>query len=128
MLNFPKNNRLCSKVVIDRVFAKGKRLLISPILFFYLPEFNKKSQVLRSVIVVPKKKVKLSVKRNAIRRRMIEAYRKNKYLLEEELTIKGNKINIGIVFHARNQIPYNILEQKMILGLKNIKKRYEKGV
>ena len=126
MLNFPKNNRLCNKVVIDRVFAKGKRLLISPILFFYLPEFNKKSQVLRSVIVVPKKKVKLSVKRNAIRRRMIEAYRKNKYLLEEELTIKGNKINIGIVFHARNQIPYNILEQKMILGLKNIKKSYEK--
>ena len=57
---------------------------------------------------------------------MIEAYRKNKYLLEEELTIKGNKINIGIVFHARNQIPYNILEQKMILGLKNIKKSYEK--
>ena len=128
MFNFPKNNRLSNKIVIDRMFVKGKRLLISPILFFYLPELNKKSQTLRSVIVVPKKKVKLSVKRNAIRRRMIEAYRKNKYLLEEELTIKGNKINIGIVFHARNQIPYNILEQKMILGLKNIKKRYEKGV
>ena len=126
MLNFPKNKRLCNKVVIDRMFAKGKRLLISPILFFYLPELNEKSQVLRSVIVVPKKKVKLSVKRNAIRRRMIEAYRKNKYLLEEELTIKGNKINIGIVFQARNEIPYNVLEQKIILGLKNIKKRYEK--
>ena len=127
MFNFPKNNRLSNKIVIDRMFVKGKRLLISPILFFYLPELNKKSQTLRSVIVVPKKKVKLSVKRNAIRRRMIEAYRKNKYLLEEELTIKGNKINIGIVFQARNQIPYNVLEQKMILGLKNIKKRYEKN-
>ena len=126
MLNFPKNKRLCNKVVIDRMFAKGKRLLISPILFFYLPELNEKSQVLRSVIVVPKKKVKLSVKRNAIRRKMIEAYRKNKYLLEEELTIKGNKINIGIVFQARNEMPYNDLEQKIILGLKNIKKRYEK--
>ena len=126
MLNFPKNKRLCNKVVIDRMFAKGKRLLISPILFFYLPEINEKSQVLRSVIVVPKKKVKLSVKRNAIRRKMIEAYRKNKYLLEEELTIKGNKINIGIVFQARNEMPYNVLEQKIILGLKNIKKRYEK--
>ena len=57
---------------------------------------------------------------------MIEAYRKNKYLLEEELTIKGNKINIGIVFQARNEMPYNVLEQKIILGLKNIKKRYEK--
>ena len=55
MLNFPKNKRLCNKVVIDRMFAKGKRLLISPILFFYLPEINEKSQVLRSVIVVPKK-------------------------------------------------------------------------
>ena len=127
MFNFPKNNRLSNKIVIDRMFVKGKRLLISPILFFYLPELNKKSQTLRSVIVVPKKKVKLSVKRNAIRRRMTEAYRKNKYLLEEELTIKGNKINIGIVFQARNQIPYNVLEQKMILGLKNIKKRYEKN-
>ena len=127
MFNFPKNNRLSNKIVIDRMFVKGKRLLISPILFFYLPELNKKSQTLRSVIVVPKKKVKLSVKRNAIRRRMIEAYRKKKYLLEEELTIKGNKINIGIVFQARNQIPYNVLEQKMILGLKNIKKRYEKN-
>ena len=56
MLNFPKNKRLCNKVVIDRMFAKGKRLLISPILFFYLPEINEKSQVLRSVIVVPKKR------------------------------------------------------------------------
>ncbi len=108
------------------MFARGKRLHISPILFIYLPETNKKSQVLRSLIVVPKKKVKLSVKRNAIKRRMIEAYRKNKYLLEEELTTKGNKINIGIVFQARKEMPYKVLEQKIILGLKNIKKRYEK--
>jgi len=124
--NYPKNNRLCGKIVIDRMFARGKRLHISPILFIYLPETNKKSQVLRSLIVVPKKKVKLSVKRNAIKRRMIEAYRKNKYLLEEELTTKGNKINIGIVFQARKEMPYKVLEQKIILGLKNIKKRYEK--
>ena len=108
------------------MFDKGKRLLISPILFFYLPETNKKTPVLRSLIVVPKKKVKLSVKRNMIRRKMIEAYRKNKYFLEEELTSKGNKINIGIVFQAKQDIPYNILEKKMILGLENIKKTYEK--
>ena len=128
MLNFPKNKRLCNKIVIEKMFAKGKRLLISPFLFFYLPEINKNSQVLRSVIVVPKKKVRSSVKRNMIRRRIIEAYRKNKYFLEDDLIIKGNKVNIGIVFQEKNEIPYNVLEKKMILGLKNIKKRYEKDI
>ena len=110
------------------MFAKGKRLLISPFLFFYLPEINKKNQALRSVIVVPKKKVRSSVKRNMIRRRIIEAYRKNKYFLEDDLIIKGNKVNIGIVFQEKNEMPYNVLEKKMILGLKNIKKRYEKDI
>ena len=128
MLNFPKNKRLCNKIVIEKMFAKGKRLLISPFLFFYLPEINKKSQALRSVIVVPKKKVRSSAKRNMIRRRIIEAYRKNKYFLEDDLIIKGNKVNIGIVFQEKNEIPYNVLEKKMILGLKNIKKRYEKDI
>tara|TARA_B100001758_G_C17809859_1_gene303945 strand:- start:6 stop:392 length:387 start_codon:yes stop_codon:yes gene_type:complete len=128
VLNFPKNKRLCNKIVIEKMFAKGKRLLISPFLFFYLPEINKKSQALRSVIVVPKKKVRSSAKRNMIRRRIIEAYRKNKYFLEDDLIIKGNKVNIGIVFQEKNEIPYNVLEKKMILGLKNIKKRYEKDI
>ena len=104
---FPKNERLCSKKTIDLIFESGENTFAYPIKVSYtlsiLVPYDIPEQIM---IVVPKKKFKRAVHRNAIRRKMREAYRLNKHLLLNSCLENGKSLRIAFIYIASEQLNY----------------------
>ena len=102
--NFGKENKLCSKLVIDAVFATGHRLKQYPLYALVLETELPKKVSFQVLISVPKKKVKRAVERNFIKRLIREAFRKNKMELESFLERTKKELAICFVYSS-NEIP-----------------------
>ena len=94
---FKKEERLCSKTLIDRLFNGGKShsLAAFPLRVVYMEQEreDEKPQV-QVLISVPKRCFKLAVKRNRVKRQIREAYRQQKYTLLDTLEKKPNSMMI----------------------------------
>lgn len=90
---FGKSERLCSKVLIERLFTGGNHSFPAfPLRAVYmLMEPSESTSEVSILISVPKKKFKRAVKRNLVKRQVREAYRRNKYLLIDVLKAQGEK-------------------------------------
>ena len=111
--NFGKENKLCSKLVIDAVFAGGHRLKQYPLYAIVLETKLTENVPFQVLISVPKKKVKSAVQRNFIKRLIREAFRKNKVHLETLL--ENTKKEFAICFvYSSNEIPtFEFIQDKV---------------
>ena len=75
----PKSERLCGKKAMETLFGQGKGLGSGCIRCRYL--FREGDEPSRIVVSVPKRLFKRAVKRNLLKRRLREAYRRQKGLL-----------------------------------------------
>jgi ribonuclease P protein component len=76
----PKRERLCGKTTIGHLLAKGKHGNVPGLRFLYLT--NTGSETNRILVSVPKKMFKRAVKRNLLKRRIRESWRKQKHILQ----------------------------------------------
>tara|TARA_B100001250_G_scaffold85675_2_gene70770 strand:- start:1135 stop:1509 length:375 start_codon:yes stop_codon:yes gene_type:complete len=120
MFQFPKKQKLCSDKSIENLFAKG--IYISEQSFRLVWKFEKNNDqvAVKSLIIVPKKNIKLAKDRNIIKRRIKEAYRLQKNDLEEALDNTNKQLNLAIIYQYDKLLNYNALEQKIILLLKRL--------
>ena len=122
-LTFSKNERLCSKIIIDEIFEKGKKVKAFPFIVTYLPinsencEWENQAKI---VIAVPKKKVKLAVNRNVLKRRIKEAYRLNKQPFYTALKEKNSHLALFLVYIGKENENFSYLEKKLKLLLTDI--------
>ncbi len=103
----PKNERLCSRKSIDLIFESGESTFSYPIKASYtLSNLAPTDTPVQIMFVVPKKKFKRAVHRNAIRRRMKEAYRLNKHLLLSSCLESNKASRIAFIYIASEQLTY----------------------
>lgn len=93
-LTFKKEERLCSKTLIDRLFNGGgsRSMAAFPLRMVYMPvELMDKEPPVRVMISVPKRCFKRAVKRNRVKRQVREAYRHCKNVLWQKLQEKQGR-------------------------------------
>jgi ribonuclease P protein component len=111
MQTFTKAERLSSKLLIDKLVEKGKSFNNTPFKIVWI-ELQEATAVTQVVITVPKRNFKKAVDRNKLKRRIREAYRKNK---QESLYSKlgEKKLCMMIVYIAKEKLDYNTIELKV---------------
>ena len=120
MFQFPKKQKLCSEKAIERLFVNGKSISEKPFRAVWIFEKNNDNVFVKSLIVVSKKRMKLAVDRNIIKRRIKEAYRLQKKQLEFFLESNNQQLNLAIIYQQEEILDYKTLEEKLNLLLSRL--------
>src|SRR5690606_21260545 len=104
---FPSAEKLKSKILIDRLFAEGKSLNKFPLKLIYTPIGNEEIHTHKTGVSVPKRNFKKAVDRNYFKRLMREAFRKNKYLVDNNLP---KKFAFMFIYTGQKRFGYAELE------------------
>ena len=83
--SFGKKEKLKSKTLITQLFTEGRSLTKYPLKLIYLPNPNPATPFHRTGVSVPKRNFKRAIDRIYLKRLMREAFRKNKYLVINEM-------------------------------------------
>jgi ribonuclease P protein component len=95
----PKKERLCGKTAISKLLAKGKHGSVPGLR--YLCMCGTETGVNRILVSVSKKFFKRAVKRNLLKRRIRESWRKQKHML----TMEGN-FDILLIYSVKEILSY----------------------
>ena len=115
-----KDEKLCSRTAVNRLFDDGKSLMAFPLRAAYRlrPRGDNPVQFL---ISIPKKRIRKAVNRVTLRRRVRESYRLNRReLLQAPLEQSGWGVDIAFVYLDNTPAPYSVIEEKMTSLLQRI--------
>jgi ribonuclease P protein component len=112
--SFPKSERLHKRTYIQELFRKGSSFYLYPfkVLFREATDPVHSHQVL---ISVSKRNFKRAADRNLIKRRIREAYRLNKSLLQE-----SPKFQIAYIYTAKEILEFYSIQEKIIESFKRL--------
>ncbi|MFY0591892.1 MAG: ribonuclease P protein component [Roseivirga sp.] len=116
---FPKSERLHSKKLIQELFTEGSSFYLYPFKVIYLPKAEIESN--QVLVSVSKKKFKLAVTRNKIKRLIKEAYRLNKHSFQPD-SETSSKVLIGYIYTGKEVMPYQFIESKLKKSLLRLSK------
>lgn len=117
-LSFRKNERLCSKKIIDKLFVQGKSVFVFPVKIVYLETELPSEYPVQAAFSVGKRNFKRAVQRNLIKRRMREAYRLNKSKFYEEIGEK--QVAVFFIFTGKTIPEYTQIETAIKKGMKKL--------
>ena len=115
-LSLSKKEILKGKKEIEGLFKNGSSFYLHPLLLKYQAGNGSLHQVL---FTVSKKNFKRAVDRNLLKRRLREAFRLNKSLMQGKDTI----YNLGFVYVGKTVLSYWEIEDKLKLLLKRLPNR-----
>ena len=114
---FKKEERLCSKKLIECLFAGGNKSFPAfPLRVVYMKLSPEENTADASILIsVPKKRFKHAVKRNLVKRQIRESYRLNKYILLDALKAQETPCKMVLAFiwlgnkiHATEEIEFKV--------------------
>lgn len=122
MPGFSKSERLCSKIVIEKVYNEGKSIKRYPFLLKYAEHSFEDGEPLKIVFTVPKRRVRKAVKRNRIRRQIKEIYRLEKDEIKQLLVKKNKALALFLIYTGEQEVEFKFLKQKLTALLSELKK------
>ena len=125
-LIFRKEERICSKLTIERVLDKQQKVFVYPYKCFYdFTPASEEADVNRILISVPKRSFKHAVDRNRLKRLTREAYRLNHRQEFDSQLPEGIRADLIFFYVGREILPYNLIEDKIIEILHRLNKVVE---
>ena len=116
---YGKEEKLKQKKQIETLFSEGNTIGQYPVRLFYLQiDSENLEQFTRTGVSVSKRNFKNAVDRNKIKRLLREAYRKNKYLVNQP---DGNRYWLMLVYVGKELPELKTLETAVIKALKKLK-------
>lgn len=114
MYTFRKNERLCSRKLIDDLYRSGKRFTVFPLTVQWKVCSAEANEPPAQVLVIaPKRKLKHAVDRNHMKRLIRESYRQRKHTLYETLEAKGKRLIFAIAYSHHELFSYASIDKKM---------------
>lgn len=117
-----KSEKLCSRTAINEIFNSGNSVISYPLRVVFR-EVNGCVTVPRFMITVPKKKIRTAVRRVLLRRRIREAYRLNRSILNDCLSGRDGNVEMAFIYLDNGVADYKIIELKMQDILRKISAR-----
>ena len=117
---FRKSERLCSKKAISELFEKGNSFYTFPLQVVWLECSQDLTFPAQVAFSVSKRLFRRAVKRNLIKRRLRESYRKNKHLLYDILQKENRRINFIIIFKGETIPDYSETEKMVVTSLNKL--------
>jgi ribonuclease P protein component len=118
---FYKSEKLCSSILIAKLFEKGNRSLNRfPFRFTWLYEQHPGDYPVQVLFIVSKRNFQAAHDRNAIKRQMREMYRLNKHELYEKLGHK--KVILQIAYAGKSRMATAELQPIFLQAFDELKK------
>jgi ribonuclease P protein component len=115
MYTFKKEERLCNKRLIDKLFHSGSSFLCYPFKASWLYHTEPQQYPAQILFSVSKKRYKRAVDRNLIKRCMRESYRLHKQQnLYNLLQTADKTIVLSVGYIGKTIEPYSVIEKKML--------------
>ena len=116
-----KEERLKSSLGIQDLLKNGHTVSGAPLkIFWAFSDESQQKYPVRMAVLVPRRKFKRAVDRNLMKRRIREAYRLHKTIVNKPLIEKDLKISLIILLLSDEFIPFDRLEaaiQELLLKL-----------
>lgn len=118
---FKKSERLCSRILMDRLF-QGESHSVSayPLRAVFLPVGTEDQKGVSVLMSVPKKRFHDAVDRNRVKRQLREAYRKHKHALAEKMATREQGLLIAFIYVSAQIEPTAAIEKRMVRLLEKI--------
>jgi len=123
---FSKDERLSSRRMISKLFADGSTIHLKPFRVTWMMEQPGEPSSVQVLISVPKYNYRKAADRNLIRRRIREAYRMNKQVIYDSLQGSGRQMVLCITYTAKEIVPFDLIQEKIILLLQRLNEENEK--
>ena len=112
----PKSEKLHSFGAIRRLFTEGRGGFVYPLRYVVYADSAEEVQA-EILFSTPKKFLKRANKRNKIRRRMREAYRLNKQILESGTP---RYLQVALIYSSKEMLDYKTIENATKRILENL--------
>ena len=112
---FTKEERLCSKRLIDDLFHNGSSFVVYPfrVVFLVKPDNPNQEFPVQVITSVPKKRFKRAVDRNYLKRLMRESYRLEKHQLYSILKDHSLNLLLAIQYVSNEKLSLETLQSKL---------------
>ncbi|GLB52937.1 ribonuclease P protein component [Neptunitalea chrysea] len=108
--SFPKDEKLKSKILIQKLFSEGSAVSKYPIKLVYIEATPTKDVLVQAGFSVPKRFFKKAVDRNRIKRLLREAYR----LQKTEQFLRLQKSYVFMFIYTGKELPdFEFIQKKM---------------
>lgn len=120
---FCKEERLYNKKSIDFLFEGNDKIKFTEFPFMVIAKetANENQKFPAQMMVsVSKRKIRLAVNRNLMKRRVKEVYRLNKNEFYQRLKSQNKQLILCFIFLGNKPIPYQLIEEKIIVLLRRL--------